>query len=590
MTFTEAAAQVLRLVGKPLHYKEITDVAIEKNLLSHVGKSPDVTMGARLAALVKKGDKDNPLVRVKPGVFALREWDQRTVDQGLADRTPALDIIASRAGDLAAAEPPHIPDPELDEGEEDRIADEDLDGEEAPQRSDEREAERAKIAAAATDLFEPEEDDDEPIFGAPPAPPPDDGNGGGDGDGDGEAAGRRRRRRRKRGRGGLEDKGDDLPTYTVSDPPADLADAEAEPREGEPEAIRDRERPVERERGRERDRAERDRGDRDRGDRDRDRGDRERSERDRDRDRGDRDRDRGDRDRDRGDRDRDRGDRDRDRGDRDGDRNGGVAVDLLSGKELADALASLLATYDRGAGPVSAFKLAEALQRRGRTTSDPGQLQSLLLTVARADNLRRAAAGQRARFRLVGARVGLVDWLLDGELLRLEREALAAADRYREATRRALARRLADLPARAFGELALLVLERLGVSASAPTRRPGLPGGESHYLGVQGGPAGEARVAIVIKRDGREVGRERVNELRGALHHYGAASAAILVTTGPILSGAREEANAPGAAPVTLIDGARLAQLCEELGVGVMTTQVSLPLLDGELFEALRGG
>ena len=30
MTFTEAAAQVLRLVGKPLHYKEITDVAIEK--------------------------------------------------------------------------------------------------------------------------------------------------------------------------------------------------------------------------------------------------------------------------------------------------------------------------------------------------------------------------------------------------------------------------------------------------------------------------------------------------------------------------------------------------------------------------------
>src|SRR5215213_1441256 len=76
MTFTEAAAQVLRLVGKPLHYKEITDVAIEKNLLSHVGKSPEVTMGARLAALVKKGDKDNPLVRVKPGVFALREWDK----------------------------------------------------------------------------------------------------------------------------------------------------------------------------------------------------------------------------------------------------------------------------------------------------------------------------------------------------------------------------------------------------------------------------------------------------------------------------------------------------------------------------------
>src|SRR5450755_2305906 len=74
MTFTEAAAEVLRLAGKPMHYKEITELAIEKNLLSHVGKSPEVTMGARLAALLKKEDKTNPIVRVKPGVFALREW------------------------------------------------------------------------------------------------------------------------------------------------------------------------------------------------------------------------------------------------------------------------------------------------------------------------------------------------------------------------------------------------------------------------------------------------------------------------------------------------------------------------------------
>ena len=74
MTFTEAAAEVLRNAGKPLHYKEITELAIEKNLLSHVGKSPEVTMGARLAALIKKDDDSIPIVRVRPGVFALREW------------------------------------------------------------------------------------------------------------------------------------------------------------------------------------------------------------------------------------------------------------------------------------------------------------------------------------------------------------------------------------------------------------------------------------------------------------------------------------------------------------------------------------
>src|SRR3954447_23298794 len=84
MTFTEAAAEVLRIAGKPLHYKEITELAIEKNLLSHVGKSPEVTMGARLAALLKKEDKSNPIVRVKPGVFALREWDGKKKKRGAA--------------------------------------------------------------------------------------------------------------------------------------------------------------------------------------------------------------------------------------------------------------------------------------------------------------------------------------------------------------------------------------------------------------------------------------------------------------------------------------------------------------------------
>src|ERR1700679_3300648 len=83
MTFTDAAAEVLRLVGRPLHYKEITDIAIEKNLLSHVGKSPEVTMGARLAAPLKKDSAGDPLIRVKPGVFALREWDDKTLKAAL---------------------------------------------------------------------------------------------------------------------------------------------------------------------------------------------------------------------------------------------------------------------------------------------------------------------------------------------------------------------------------------------------------------------------------------------------------------------------------------------------------------------------
>ncbi|HYQ29316.1 MAG TPA: winged helix-turn-helix domain-containing protein, partial [Polyangiaceae bacterium] len=203
MTFTEAAAQVLRLVGKPLHYKEITDVAIEKNLLSHVGKSPEVTMGARLAALVKKGDKENPLVRIKPGVFALREWDPAMIEKGLADRTPALERLAAQG---------FSGEPEVDTAEEapadaassPHAAHVTFDDEESTSTPDEGERSRAEFAAHATELFASEEDDDEPIFGGAADTAPSEAAAGPSADGS-----RRRRRRRGRGRPGEERGGDD---------------------------------------------------------------------------------------------------------------------------------------------------------------------------------------------------------------------------------------------------------------------------------------------------------------------------------------------------------------------------------------------
>src|SRR6476469_7404571 len=118
MTFTEAAAEVLRMAGKPLHYKEITELAIEKNLLSHVGKSPEVTMGARLAALLKKDDKSQPIVRVKPGVFALREWDEKKgrkrekqevvpVEEDTSTDVNALEVEAATR-DVPSSEPSRL--------------------------------------------------------------------------------------------------------------------------------------------------------------------------------------------------------------------------------------------------------------------------------------------------------------------------------------------------------------------------------------------------------------------------------------------------------------------------------------------------
>ena len=45
MTFTEAAIEVLRREGKPLHFKKIAEIAVRDSLLDHVGKVPEDVMG-----------------------------------------------------------------------------------------------------------------------------------------------------------------------------------------------------------------------------------------------------------------------------------------------------------------------------------------------------------------------------------------------------------------------------------------------------------------------------------------------------------------------------------------------------------------
>ncbi len=560
MTFTEAAVHVLRLVGKPLHYKEITDVAIEKDLLSHVGKSPEVTMGARLAAVVKKGAEDNPLTRVKPGVFALAEWDQQTIDQGLNDRTPALRKLAEQEAKQAAQ-----PQDETESGEDSSElppaepsvvsfdAPPKLEGEQTDGLAED-EIHRAELTAAATELFAPEDDDDEPILGRADDDDDDD-----DDDDAEESSGKRRRRRRRRGRGNDKDD-DDLPSYTVSEASDDLLvdDGEAAPRERSREGGRERSRDRDRDGGR---------------DRDRDGG------RDRDRD-GARDRDRD------GGRDRDRdGGKDREREGRERDRDSKARGDEV-GADLA-ALAEQSLENFRRQGGASIKQLSEAVGKRFKAAGDT--LPQWLAAACRADNVRKQAAGERPRFRFAGGgRIALWEWVLDKELSRLEKEARSAVEKYRDLARQRLLKRLSDLPPKAFAELALVLLEALDISQFRSVKRPNAHGSEMHFVATQKTALGELPVAIVVRKDGRDIGREQVVELRGSLHHYGHVALGLLVTTGQIMSGAKDEATVSGATAVQFIDGARFAALCERTGVAVVKQSLNLALPDIELFDALR--
>ncbi len=559
MTFTEAAAEVLRLAGKPLHYKEITELAIEKNLLSHVGKSPEVTMGARLAALLKKEDKANPIVRVKPGVFALREWSEKKgkKSRGAEEAAPVESDAPEVDGEETGGVEVNALEVEAATRSTGREAPADDDDEEPRAQLGEDDARLVDLAQSGAELFDDEDDDDQPILSSPSASGQQGGQAqlpggaGAQGDPTGEG-GRRRRRRRRRGRGdrgpndfagdrasqprlaGIPDspqapqsaraEGAIQPTAIISVDGEGPVDASRDPLAPAPRAVvRDRQQIMA------------------------------------------------------------------------GGMPSGIDVPIgegeeLAGKELADATLMVMTAFDRNAGPIPIRAIAEQLARRGRLVGDPQASATQLSASLRADNLRRLASGQRPRFRFAnGSRVAPTDWALGPDLARLEQEVGAAVERYREASRRTMLRRLQDLPGHAFLELALLGLERIGMAQLKAVRRAGSPGGEAHFSAIHRTGTDEIRTAIVIRKDGREIGRERVSDLRGALHHYGPANSGWLVTTGQVLSGAREEAAAIGAAPIALYDGLAFCKLLEEHDVAVVRTRFHVAIPDLELLEAIRG-
>ena len=87
MTFFEAAIEVLRSVQRPLDYKTITQFAINRQLLGHVGHTPEMVMGACLLRAVQRCDT-GALIRLPSGEFALRGWPEEILERAQSQTLP----------------------------------------------------------------------------------------------------------------------------------------------------------------------------------------------------------------------------------------------------------------------------------------------------------------------------------------------------------------------------------------------------------------------------------------------------------------------------------------------------------------------
>src|SRR4051812_12876325 len=79
MTFLEAAIELLKREGKPLSSQRLAQLAVERRLLSVVGRDPEGMMEERLTDFIDKHPHDGDLFRLRPGLYGLRNYPGRLV-------------------------------------------------------------------------------------------------------------------------------------------------------------------------------------------------------------------------------------------------------------------------------------------------------------------------------------------------------------------------------------------------------------------------------------------------------------------------------------------------------------------------------
>lgn len=102
MTFLEAAIEILRHEREPIHFAEITKRAVDRKLLSHVGRDPETAMQTCLNSAVRTG----LMTRDKPGHFQLRpgaDLPELPVPPGTRAAALGIDKVPAKPNGTALA-------------------------------------------------------------------------------------------------------------------------------------------------------------------------------------------------------------------------------------------------------------------------------------------------------------------------------------------------------------------------------------------------------------------------------------------------------------------------------------------------------
>jgi len=70
-TFKQSAIEILKKAKTPLHYTEITRLALESGILETEGATPEASMNAQITVDIKNKVAGSDFIKTAPGIFAL---------------------------------------------------------------------------------------------------------------------------------------------------------------------------------------------------------------------------------------------------------------------------------------------------------------------------------------------------------------------------------------------------------------------------------------------------------------------------------------------------------------------------------------
>lgn len=77
--FLISALQILSEAKKPLHYKDITKMALDKGILETEGATPDASMNAQIIVDIRKKNKASDFIKTAPSTYGLNP-DKKTIE------------------------------------------------------------------------------------------------------------------------------------------------------------------------------------------------------------------------------------------------------------------------------------------------------------------------------------------------------------------------------------------------------------------------------------------------------------------------------------------------------------------------------